>query len=353
MHTSNIRLMLLAGVIAAGASSDALADLTSSYQFNGKGNWSIDGLGGNGLGDNTPVGFLQASVPVGATIEKAFLYSSLFSLGGSISAPSVTFEGTTYSGAAWTSLGQYQPQAGPNPNFWLGAFRADVTAQVTTLAGGGSASLFSWAVNGETPTGNVDGEVLAIVYSLPTESTRTIAFLDGFSTSSGDVTTINFASPLTAGQLADPGFEANLSLGIGFSTGGSQSSTVDIDIAGNRLTSAAGGADDGSIANGALITAGGIGDDPANPLDPNSTASADDELYTLDPFLSDGMSSFDILTRNPSLDDNIFFAGLNVTAVAGVNVDPPPPGVPDAGSTALLLGLALPGLWACRRMRRE
>ena len=345
MQNGNFRIMLLAAAIAAGASNEVLANLNSSYQFTGTGNWSIDGLGAN----TTPVGTLQASIPVGATVEKAFLYSSLYSLSGPISSPSVTFEGLTLSGASWTSLGNYQPQPGPNPNFWLGAYRADVTAHVTTLAGGGSASLFNWTVNSETPNSNVDGEVLAVVYSLPTETTRTIAFLDGFSTSAGDITTVNFAGPLTAAQLVDPSL---LSLGIGFGAGGSQFSTVDINVAGNRLTSSAGGANDGSVVNGALITVGGIGDNPANPVNPNSNSSPDDELYTLNPFLSVGMTSFDIRTQNPSLDDNIFFAGLNVTAPATIIVEPPNR-VPDAGSTALLLSLACPGLWLCRRMVRK
>lgn len=338
-----MKRILLAALFTAGSTSGLLADLTSSYQFNGKGNWSIDAVGGN----NTPVGTLQASVPLGATVERAFLYSSLYNLSGTIPTPSVTFEGTTYSGADWTSLGNFQPNAASFPNFWLGAFRTDVTTQVSSLAGGGSGSLFNWTVNSENPNGNIDGDVLAIVYSLPSETTRTIAFLDGFSASVGDVTTINFASPLTAAQLADPNFDAQMSLGIGFSAGGSQFSTVDIEVAGNKLTSSAGGFDDGVGSNGGLITAGGIGDDPANPANPNLTTSPDDELYTLNSYLQPGWSSFDIITQNPSRDDNIFFAGLNLTAVAGINV--PPPGVPDPASTALLLGALFPGLWLCRK----
>jgi len=330
------RTALAAAALLVVGASLAHASLNVAYQFVGNGNWSIDGVGGN----NTPVGTVSANIPVGATVQKAFLYSSMSNISGTLSAPSVTFEGTNYSGAAWTSLGNYQPNAA-FPNFWLGAYRTDVTAQVAGLAGGGSASLFNWTVNAENPTGNIDGEVLAIIYSLPSEQTRTLAFLDGFSSSTGDATTINFASPLTAGQLADPNFQAQLSLGIGFSTGGSQSSSVDINVNGNRLTSAAGGADDGSLTNGALITVGGIGDNPANPLDPNSNNAADDELYTLNPFLSAGMNSFSILTRNPSLDDNIFFAGLNITAQARVN---DPPGVPDTGSTLAFLGLTLGAL---------
>lgn len=334
--------VLALGLLIAGLAS-ARANLTTSYQFNGEGNWSLDGVGGNG----STVGQLQANVPVGATVERAFLYASMYDVSGteSLTAPSVTLAGQLYSGDAWTSLGSYQPNPASFPYFALGAYRADVTAQITSLVGGGSATLFNFDVSGESPnygSVGVDGEVLAIVYSLPGEQTRTIAFLDGFSSSAGDSTTVNFASPLTGEQLAAPGFEAQFSLGIGFSTGDSQSSTVAIDVAGNQLTSSAGGYDDGSLVNGALITVGGIGDDPDNPVDPTSTDRLqDDELYTLNSFLSAGMTSFDILTRNPSLDDNIFFAGLNITAVAGVDQPAPSTGVPDSGSTLALLGAAV------------
>jgi hypothetical protein len=344
MKKQSLKMTFIAGLMIAGLAEGVRADLTSSYQFNGNGNWSVDGVGGNW----TPVGTVQANVPVGAIVEKAFLYSSLWSLAGPIATPAVTFQGTTYSGGQWTSLGHYQPQPGSNPGFWLGAYRTDVTSQITSLVGGGSASTFNFTVNAESPNPNIDGEVLAIVYSLPTETQRTIAFLDGFSNSGGDATTVNFASPLTAAQLADPSFQATLSLGIGFSTGGVQSSLVDINVNGNRLTSAAGGFDDGSGVNGALITVGGIGDNLANPADPNSSSSPDDELYMLNSFLSAGDSSMDILSQNPSLDDNIFFAGLNITAVAGI--DQPPPGVPDGGATILLLAVSFLSLGGFRRL---
>jgi hypothetical protein len=74
--------------------------------------------------------------------------------------------------------------------------------------------------------------VLAIVHTLPSEATRTIALLDGLSTSTGDNPTLDFANPLTTGQIADPGFESLLSPGIGFSAGGAQRSTVGVNVAG-------------------------------------------------------------------------------------------------------------------------
>lgn len=328
--------MILAGALA----SSAHASLSSSYQFNGTGNWSIDAVGGN----SSVVGLISAIVPLGSTIEKAFLYSSLSQ--GNVMG-SVDFDGTILSGAAWTNLGA---------NGGLRAYRADVTSLVAAKIGGGSASAFSFQIGAENPNLGIDGEALAIVYSNPSEAERTIAFLDGFSASGGDSTSINLTNPITGANLVDPNFEAIMSLGIGFGfQPTSQFSQVDVN--GNRLTTSAGGQDDGQDANGGLITIGGIGDSTDNPADPFEDGLSgpryDDELYSLTPFLSAGDTSININTRNPSGDDNIFFAGFNITARAGVNAPPPPPtppvshGVPDSGTTGALLGfgiLALAGL---------
>lgn len=216
--------------------------------------------------------------------------------------PTVTFEGVNYSGADWTDLGTFTLGS-------LTGFRTDVTSQIAALVGGGSNSRFNFTVNSENPNSSIDGEVLAIVYSNPNEIERTIAFLDGGTEPGGDTTLVNLAEPLTAEVLAEPDFEAQLSLGIGFGFQPSnQFSTVDIN--GSRLTSSAGGQDDGATANGALVTVGGIGDSPDNPADAFANATdprSDDELYNLTPFLSPGDTQIVIDTRNPSSDDNIFF----------------------------------------------
>ncbi len=311
-----VSLALGSGValVAIGANDvpKANAALLNSYQFNGNGNWSLDAVGGG----NTPVGNIDAFVPVGSTIQRAFLYSSLTAN----FVPTVNFDGTTYSGASWTNLG--------STSVGLTAYRADVTAQVAAKVGSGSASNFIFSVLSEANNSGTDGEALAIVYSNPNEAERTIAFLDGFTNPAGDTTSVNLSSPLTSAQLTDPNFEALLSLGIGFSfqtNGTQQFSTVNIN--GTRLTSAAGGQDDGT-ASGGLITLGGIGDSPTNPLDPLARPTnprSDDELYSLKSLLAAGNTQIRIDTTNPSNDDNIFFAGINITARAGVNAPPPPP----------------------------
>lgn len=328
-------------LIALGTATKAEAGLTKSYQFNGKGNWSIDGIGSN----STPVGTLEAFIPTGSKIETAFLYSSGFNFNGKTTVPSIIFDGTSYGASNFLSLGDFNPNP-LNSSFNLGAYRADVTAQVASKVGSGG-GLFSFLLNSENPNERIDGEILAVVYSNPAEQERTIAFLDGFSTSGGATTTVNLAEPL---DLTTPNFEALLSLGIGFGFQGSgQFSTVDID--GRRLTSSAGGQDDGLAANGALITVGGRGDSPTNPSNPLAApngSNTDDELYNLalgnavnpNPYLTQGATSFTIKTQNPSLDDNIFFAGINITAKAGVNE--PPKSVPEP--TTILGLLAIGGI---------
>jgi len=160
--------------------------------------------------------------------------------------------------------------------------------------------------------------VLAVVYSNPVELERTIALFDGGSLTTGDSFIFEFSQPL---DPTIPGFEALLSLGIGFSISNQAS---EVDVNGRRLTSAAGDDDDG----GTLITVGGIGDSPLNPSDPFRTVSPDDELYNLalgngvdsSPFLDAGILSFTVDTLNPSGDDNLFFAGINVVVSTQLDI---------------------------------
>jgi hypothetical protein len=337
-------LALLAGVQFAQAS------LAVDYQFNGNGNWSLSGLGSN----NSPTGNLQALVPTGSTVEKAFLYSTLTPYG---SFTSVTFDGTVLSSGSFTSLGS-------NP-YGLQAYYTDVTSQVAAKVGSGSASVFNFSVL-EGSTYSQDGEALAIVYSNPTEKKRTIAFLGGSTNAAGDSFKVNLAVPLPDPTTA--GFEALFSLGIGYSYQSNmaqQYSNVSVD--GRKLTSSAGGEDDGGPYDGGLITIGGIGDNPANPANPDATPTnprSDDELYNLAlgngsspaPFLTTGNTSFTVTTQNPSGDDNIFFAGINITADAGVNQPPPTPfptgAVPEPSTYGLLGAVALAGLALRRRFKK-
>jgi hypothetical protein len=93
---------------------------------------------------------------------------------------------------------------------------------------------------------------------------------------------------------------------------------------GQRLTSSAGGQDDGQDANGALITVGGLDDSNANPADPNATDQncaiaaprCDDELYSLLPFITAQDTAITVFSQNPTNDDNIFFAYFHLSGAA-------------------------------------
>jgi hypothetical protein len=308
-----LKRLLAVGAVLALAPL-ATASLTNNFQFNGNGNWSIDATGQT-TNTSGPIADLRALVPTGSTVVAAFLYSTTQS--NAAQTPiDVVFDGTTITGAAWTPLG-LAPTA-----FGLVAFRADVTAQVAAKVGAGNdITPFTFSV-AETNGPVQEGEALVVVYSNPAEAERTIALLDGFTAPLGDTTSINLANPLTAAQLADPNFEAQMSLGIGFGFQGSgQFSTVDVN--GQRMTSSAGGQDDGGPFNGGLITVGDTFDDdfttnPANPFGgPAGNTRTDDEAYNILPFLNAGITTITIDTTNPSTDDKIFFAGFNIPAVAG------------------------------------
>lgn len=349
----NIKASKLAALSALLAAIVPLsyASLSLNYQFNGNGNWSIDGVGSN----NTPVGLLQAYVPVGSTVQKAFLYSTLTP---SAAMSTIDFDGTSLAAGAFTDLG--------TNSVGLRAFRTDVTSQVAAKVGGGSATRFDFAINSEASNFSTDGEVLVVIYSNASEAERTLALLDGFSNSVGDTFTVNLGAPLV--DPTSPGFEALFSLGIGYSYQASSSQYSTVDVNGRRLTSWAGGEDDGTSENGGLITVGGLDDSALNPADPNLSPVGniryDDELYNLAlgnsvnsaPFLSTGMTSFTVNTQNPSGDDNIFFAGLNITARAGVNQPPPPPidgsPVPEPSTYGLIGAAALLGLVVRRRFKK-
>ena len=207
--------------------SHGIAALNNSFTFTGNGNWSIDGAGFS-PNENT----LFAVVPIGSFVEQAYFYAAT---SFNTSAPSINLAATNYSAQRGPILERLAlPACGHTGPTLRNKIRAGI--------GNGASSAFAFVASTADTSGNLEGTVLAIVYSNPLESRRNISFYDGFVDVGGTTINHTFSSPLAPGIS---GLEALVSLGIGFSAGGTaQRSTVDVN--GRRLTSSAGGEDDAS-----------------------------------------------------------------------------------------------------------
>jgi len=275
----------------------------------GKISLSIDAIG-----ENTGSGSVIIVKPAGATVRSAYMAAATTGFSThKLAAGDIKIDGTP---VTWDIVDF--PNSIQSYNYFT-----DVTSIVKSKIDSAPAGDVSFAVS-EVNTYAIDGEILAVIFDDPAQTTdNTVILLFGAQKTTGDAFNIGLASPI---DKTDPNLNLDFSLGISFgSQPGLQYSQVEVN--GQRLTTSAGGQDDGADSNGALITVGGVGDTNANPADPFRTDDAgshyDDELYDLLPFIANGDDLIQIGTLNPSNDDNIFFAALNlrsVTAVVGEGI---------------------------------
>ena len=265
----------------------------------------------SGLGMRGQLGTLTVEKPTGATVRRAYMASASRGLFNYLLRPDdVKLAGVD---VAWNIVTRSGIKSF---NFW-----GEVTHIVKAKLDSAPAGRVDFSLREGIPTGvdSIEGEVLVVIFDDPNQTTdNTVALLFGAQQTSGDTFALRFAQPL---NLSDPNFALTMSLGISYGYNdatGQQYSTIDVN--GQRMTTSAGGQDDGEAANGALLTVGGLDDSPANPSDPYALPRqprADDELYDLRPFVNTGDTELTVATSNPSNDDNIFFAAffLQDTAV--------------------------------------
>ena len=329
---SNIFLVCL--ILAMSSTANATLVLRDAFQDAAL---SIDAWGGT---DRS--GVLQTDIADDSNILAAYLYSASVWSGG---VSDVELNGTNLSPATDGTL--LAPNANPASTYIY-----DVTSFLAPTIEG------TWGLQDHTITesGDNDGEVLVVAYKNASTVGNTAIIMDGELSLGGDTTTLDFGSPYESGDLL-------MSLAISFSAGGSQYTNVSVND--RLLSSAAGGYDDGeNLANGSLITAGGIGDDPSNPSDPTARNN-DDELYNLalgnslspDPFIAMGDTSLTLTTNNPSYDDNVFGLFLTstftISQIDDIIIDDPeePAPVPEPSTWALMI-MGLAGLLTFNKFKK-
>lgn len=285
---------------------------------------SVDAAGSNDASHNV----LVAKPAANAVVEKAYLMAAS-NFQATIGNRDITLDGKV---VTWMSA-TFNDIPPSYPKFFHNVL-ADVTDIVKPKVDAAAVGNVAFAVvEAAAKNASIDGEILAVVFRVPKVEKRSIILMFGAQKLAGDRFELTLAEPI---DPAARGAWANMGLGISFSaqpTG--QYSTVDVNA--KRLTTSAGGQDDGSFVNGALITAGGIGDSNRNPANPNAipvTTRTDDEMYSLLKYIDKSTRIVHIDTVNPSNDDNILFSWFDISAEGDVNKDTDGDGLLDTWETA-------------------
>jgi hypothetical protein len=319
-------LLLAGAALAQGVPGTAPADLAKSlanrefssatslslfYSASGKIYTSVDAAGSNQVSHvaevNKPSAVAKVKAAYVLAASMGFTGRTISNSDVSISPPGATI--------TWTST----MASTINSNNYL----ADVTSLLAPIIDAAPAGRIPFTFT-EVATSTIDGEILVVVFDDPTQvKNSTALLLFGAQNIAGDSFAITLGEPIdpaAVGAVLDMG----LGISYGYQTTSTQNQISRIDVNGMRLTSSAGGADDGPAActgqNGELITVGGLDDSNANPPDPYSAPTTgcryDDELYSLLPFINSTTTNIQVNTINPSNDDNIFFGYFTISTSA-------------------------------------
>jgi hypothetical protein len=268
--------------------------LSQLYSVSGAYTLSADGAGSGSANYTISVNKPNA----GATVHKAYL----------LCAP-VWFN----SGNCTQLNGQAITWGGSSPSAWgCCNYYADVTSIVAPILNPASPGITNIPIY---ECNYIDGYALLVIFSDPLAVSKTIVIMFGGLSTTGDNFSITLGEPI---DPSVPGALLTMGLGISYSYQGSGQYSI-VDVNGQRLTTSAGGQDDGFAQDGALMTVGGIGDAITNPPNPYAIPSdtrSDDELYSLLPLITNTTTSILVNTSNPSNNDNIFLSYFEISGVA-------------------------------------
>lgn len=300
-------ILLLFLISCVGVVSSA--SLTPVVTEHGKINISVDGLGTSGTG------VIQVEKPVNATVRGAYLLA-IGTPSAQIANGNIKLEDNDIN---WDSEIFSDQSTTDWYNYW-----ADVTSIVQPIVDSAPAGRVDFNVTESVNANQIDGEVLAVIFNDPNQvEDNTVILLFGGQDPAGDSFKIGLSDPI---NKSNSNLAIDMGLAISYSyQPGSQVSLIDVNS--QRLTSSAGGQDDGAGSNGQLITVGGLDDSNTNPADPALANSPDtrydDELYNLLPFVSSGDTNITVFSQNPTNDDNIFFSYFfmkSTTAIVGEGI---------------------------------
>lgn len=331
-------LATLIGLSAAPASAAPYPSLTlpanwDGYglkeieRFVGKFQASTDGFSSYDTNDPAhTAGTLQILKPTGAqTVIRAFLTSSSGDNGNAISAaPTAALGGANVTWGTRNHAGKFTNYIADVTQTVQDFYLTNPNGSNETAPWSGTTVNIPVVYDATTKTSDPGtpnystGVALTVIFGNPSMTTdASVVMYFGSTRTAGQDFVLSFA-----GLASTPPAGSWLSLGIGWSQGGGSGQYTTVKAHNNlnstftNLSGSAGGCDDTVIAScsnsrDGLLTVGGVGDSTANPT-VFTQSTADDELYTLDSYLTSGVSSVTVNTYNNSSDDNIFQAVLSV-----------------------------------------